>query len=127
MLSRLVKDGVLKRLAHGIYFHPQKDPVLGTIYPSIDDIAQTIARINKVRIMPTGLNALNRLGLSSQVPIKLIYLTDSKPKTIKAGKRTIAFKTTAPKKLSTKGKVTSLVIQALEELGKNGVTNEFIN
>lgn len=125
-LSRLVKDGILKRLAHGIYLLPQEDPVLGVLYPSTDDIARAIAKRDKVRIMPAGLNALNKLGISTQVPMKVVYFTDGKPKTIKAGKRTITFKTTTPKKLSTKGKISSLAIQALEELGKDGVTPEII-
>lgn len=125
-LSRLTKSNVLKRLAHGIYLYPQEDPILGTLYPSTDVIAQAIARRDKVRIMPTGLNALNKLGLSTQVPMKAVYLTDGKPKTIKAGKRIITFKTTTPKKISTKGETSSLVIQALEELGKHAVTPKVI-
>ncbi len=125
-LSRLVKDGVLKRLAHGVYLLPQVDPVLGALYPSTDDIAQAIAKRDKVRIMPAGVNALNKLGISTQVPMQVVYLTDGKPKIIRAGKRTITFKSTTPKKLSTRGKICSLAIQALEELGKAGVTPEII-
>ncbi len=123
-LSRLTKEGVLQRLAQGVYLYPAKDPVLGILYPSTDEIAQAIAKRDKVRILPAGLYALNKLGLSTQVPMKVMYLTDGKPKTIKAGKRTITFITSTPKKLSLKGKWSSLAIQALEVIGKKGVTPE---
>jgi hypothetical protein len=126
ILSRLQKEGILTRVAHGIYLYPKTDPVLGIIHPSTDDIAQAVAKRDKVRIMPASMTALNRLGLSTQVPMKAVYLTDGNPKTIKAGKRTITFKSTTPKKLSLKGKLSSLVIQALEELGRDGITPEVL-
>jgi hypothetical protein len=126
-LSRLAREGILKRVAHGIYLYPKEDSILGILYPSTDEIAQAIAKRDKIRIMPTSLNALNKLGLSTQVPMKMGYLTDGKPKTIKAGKRTITFKTTTPKKLSAKGKISGLVIRALEELGKDAITADVIN
>lgn len=123
-LSRLTKNGILVRIAHGIYLFPKKDPVLGIVYPSTDDIAQAVAKRDKVRILPTGLSALNRLGLSTQIPMKAVYLTDGKIKTIKAGNRIITFKTAAPKKFSMKGLISRIVIQALEELGKENITPE---
>lgn len=126
-LSRLSKDNILIRLAHGIYLYPKLDTVLGILYPSTDDLVQAIAKRDKIRVIPTGINALNKLGLSTQVPMKSIYLTDGRPKTLQAGKRTIIFQTAAPKKFATKGQVSSLVIQALEALGKTGTTPEVID
>jgi len=123
-LSRLAKEGMLVRLAHGIYLFPETDPVLGILYPSTDDIAQAIAQRDKVRIVPSGLNALNKLGLSTQVPMKVVYLTDGSPKTIKAGNRTIFFKTASPKKFALKGQISGMVIRALEELGKDAMSPE---
>jgi len=69
-LSRLVKDGKIIRLAHGIYLYPKQDPTLGILYPSTDEIAQAVAQRDKVRIIPTGIDALNKLGISTQVPMK---------------------------------------------------------
>ncbi|HEY2580444.1 MAG TPA: DUF6088 family protein, partial [Mucilaginibacter sp.] len=66
-LSRLVKDNILIRLAHGIYLYPKVDTALGILYPSTDDIVQAIAKRDKIRVIPTGINALNKLGLSTQV------------------------------------------------------------
>jgi hypothetical protein len=51
--------------------------------------------------------------------MKVVYLTDGKARTIKVGKTTITFKPTVPKKLAAKGKLSSLVIKALEELGQD--------
>jgi hypothetical protein len=116
-LSRLTQKGVLKRLAHGIYYIPKTDPVLGELRPGADDVVKMLAKKEKIRVRPAGAYALNQLGLSTQVPTKLVYITDGHPRLFKLGKMQIKFKATTPKKLSTIGKISSLVIQALEELG----------
>jgi hypothetical protein len=123
-LFRLYKDGKLDRIAQGIYTIPRHDPVLGNLYPSLEEIAQGIARRDRARIMPSGAYALHKLGLSTQVPTKLVFLTDGAPRQVRIGNRSIKFKATTPKKLMTKGKISSLIIQALSELGKDGITPE---
>lgn len=70
-----------------------------------------------IKIKPVGSYALHKLGLTTQIPMKLVYFTDDPAKLIKIGKTTIKFKPTTPKKLSLEGKLSSLIIQALEELG----------
>lgn len=115
-LSRLTQKGKLKRLAHGIYYIPKTDPILGELYPSAEEVAQKIAEKEKVHIHPTGVYALNRLGLSTQVPTKLVYLTDGVPRLLTIGKVKIKFKATTPKKLSLEGPISRLVILALDEL-----------
>lgn len=123
-LSRLEKEQVIERIAQGIYLYPKKDPVFGSLYPSTEEIAASIAKRDHARIIPTGAAALQKLGLSTQVPMNLIYLTDGAPRKIKVGKQTITFKPTIAKKLAVKGPVSSLVIQALEELGKAALDHE---
>lgn len=126
-LSRLTKEKLLVRLGPGIYLFPEYDPELGMLYPSTEEIAEAIAKHQKARIIPTGSQALYKLGLSTQIPMKAVYLTDGMRRTIKLGKRSITFKITTPRKLATKGKISSLVIQALQELGKDQVDKEVIN
>jgi hypothetical protein len=126
-LSRLQKEKVLERLAHGIYLYPKKDPVFGILYPSTEEIAEHIAERDHARIIPTGAAALNKVGLSTQVPMNVTYLTDGAPRKIKIGKQTITFKSTTAKKLSYKGKVSALVIQALQELGKEAIDSSVLN
>jgi len=118
-LLRLNEKETIVRLAHGIYLYPKVDKELGVLFPSTEDIALAIARRDKVRIIPTGVQALNKLGLSTQVPMKLVYLTDGGTRNIKVGKRTISFKNTSPKNLFMKGEISSMVIQALKTIGNS--------
>ena len=126
-LFRLCKEGILIRIANGIFLYPKIDKKfgLGVIYPSIFEIASEIAKREKARLIPTGVYAMNRLGLSTQVPAKVIFLTDGAPRTIKIGqKATIKFLKTTAKNLAFKGKITQLVCFALKEIGKDNVTEE---
>ena len=123
-LSVLVKRGTLVRLTQGIYLYPKIDVEFGILYPSVDDVCKAIAKRDKARIEPTGVFALHSLGLSTQIPVNVVYLTDGIPRKIKYGNRFIKFKKTAPKNLSMKGNVSALAIAALKQLGKNGITPE---
>ena len=123
-LSRLCKEGFIKRLSAGIYLYPKHDKYIGTVYPSIEAIARTVAKQEKARIIPTGVYALNALGISTQVPMRVVFLTDGTPRMINIdGKASIRFQKTIPKYLSFKGKITSLVVFALKEIGKDGVAD----
>ncbi len=90
-LSRLEKEGMLVRISQGIYLYPMRNR-FGILKPSIDDIAVAIAQKDKARIIPSGLTALNKLGLSTQVTMNAVYLTDATAREIKIGNRTIVFK-----------------------------------
>jgi hypothetical protein len=125
-LLRLTNEGFLERLSRGIYLYPQKDKVLGILYPDIETIAQEIAKRDNARIIPTGMQALNLLGLSTQVPLNVVFLTDSSPRTITIKNRKIKYKKTSPKNLAVKGQISGLAIQALKEIGKENVTREQI-
>ena len=123
-LLRLTNKEFLIRLAHGIYLYPKQDKLLGVLYPSIEEIANAIADRDKARIIPTGITALNQLGLSTQIPMNIVFLTDGASRSVVVGKRTIKFKRTTPKNLLVKGKLTGLIIQALKEIGKDNATDE---
>jgi uncharacterized protein (UPF0261 family) len=112
-------------VARGIYTRPQYSKLLKTtVMPSTEDVAKAIARRDRARIIPTGAYALNALGLSTQVPMNVVLLTDGAARKIKIGKRTITFKKTAPKNLATIGEISGLVIQALKEIEKDYLTPE---
>jgi predicted transcriptional regulator of viral defense system len=125
-LERLVKDGKIQRVAPGIYVRPEMDPVIGAVAPGIDDIAKAIAKRDKARIVPTGIYALNKLGLSTQVPLNIIYLTDGAARKVVIDNRTITFKKVAPKNLSAVGEISRLVILALRTIGKDRITEDEI-
>lgn len=125
-LQRLTNSGKLMRVATGIYARPRKDPVIGVITPGIEDIAKAIAKRDRARIVPTGIYALNKLGLSTQVPLNIVYLTDGAARKIKVGKHTITFKKATPKNVAAVGETSGLAIQALRAIGKENVTAEEI-
>jgi hypothetical protein len=123
-LERLVNSGELQRVATGIYVRPTKDKILGTILPTIDDIALAIAKRDKARIVPTGSYALYKLGLSTQVPLNVVYYTDTSARKIKIDKQTITFKKASSKNLAAIGSISKLVIQAMRAIGQDNITDE---
>ena len=123
-LERLVKNGEINRVARGIYTRKKVNPIIGPLNPTTEAIAEAIRRRDKARIIPTGPAALNALGLSTQVPMNVVYLTDGAARKIDLGRRKILFKKTVPKNLATIGKISSLVIQALKEIGKDKATEK---
>lgn len=125
-LFRMENDGFIERLAHGIYIKPKKDPLLGTIYPNIGEIAKEIAKRDKARIAPTGVMALYLLGLTTQVPLKAVYLTDGSQREVKIGNRTIKFKRTVPKSFAIKDELLHLIVQAFKEKGQKEITEDFL-
>ena len=125
-LQRLANSGELDRVATGIYVRPIIDSVIGKVSPSIEDIAKAIAKRDRARIVPTGAYALNRLGLSTQVPMNVVFLTDGSARKIKIGKRSILFKKASPKNVASVGEISGLAIQALKEIGKEKVLDKEI-
>ena len=123
-LGRLEEKEYIIRLANGIYLYPKVDKELGVLYPPIDEIAIAIAKRDKARIIPTGVQALNKLGLSTQVPMKVVYLTDGAQRSIRIGNQIIKFKKVTPKNLAAKGEISGLVIQELREIGNTKVNPE---
>jgi hypothetical protein len=121
-LERLTAKNDISRMARGIYARPEIDPVIGAVSPGIETIAAAIAKRDKARIVPTGVYALNRLGLSTKVPLNVVYLTDGASRKVKIGKRTISFKHASPKNVATIGEISTLAIQALRTIGKDNVT-----
>jgi len=126
-LERLVGKKAIIRVARGVYTRQQVDPILGPVNPGTESIAKAIAKRDKARIVPTGTLALNALGLSTQVPMNVVYYTDGAARKINLGRRNIVFKKTSPKNLAAIGKISELVIQALREIGKDKVTDEELN
>lgn len=126
-LQRLATKGEIIRVAPGFFVRPQEDPIIGTIIPSIEEIATAIAKRDKARIVPTGIYALNKLGLTEQVPLNVVFLTNSSPRKVKIGKNIITFKKAAAKSVSTLGEISTLVIQALKTIGQTKVTPDIIS
>lgn len=125
-LVRLHKSGLLMRAAHGIYYYPKMDTKWGSgvIPPTIEEIADGIAKRDKIRIVPTGTYALNALGLSTQVLANVVFITDGAPRRIAIGNgKGILFKHTSEvRSLAYKSKLLMLIVSALREIGEGNVT-----
>ena len=122
----MVEEGILRRIARGIYYFPKKHPELGTLSPDPDKVAKAIAGKFASRLQPTGAYAANLLGLSTQVPAKIVYLTDGRAKTVRIGKQQIQLRHTTPKNMAMAGRVSGLVIQAFRYLGKDHIDQHMI-
>lgn len=125
-LSRMAADGTVRRVTRGLYDVPKRHPLVGLTAPSIDQVAKAIAGKSGTRLQPTGAYAANLLGLSEQVPAKVVFLTDGRSKLIQLGKLTIALKQTSPRIMATAGTISGFIIQALRYLGKDQVTEETV-
>lgn len=124
VLHRLAKKGTIRRLARGVYDFPKEHPVLGPLMPSAEAVARALAGRDRTRLHPTGAYAANMLGLTEQVPAKLVFLTDGPRKTVKIGPMTIQLRRTTPKNMETAERLSGLLIQALRELGQEQITPE---
>ncbi len=124
-LAGLTQEGLLVKLAQGIYAKPRRSR-FGFVLPSVDKIAQAIAARDNAEVLPSGMTALNVLGLSTQVPMKYSYLTTGSERTIKLENQEIRLKRGVPKNFCYKTKLIALLVQALKALKQQNVGQEEI-
>lgn len=120
-LSRLQKAKIIRRLAQGVYDYPREHPALGVLPPKAEDVAKAIAEKNGIQVQPSGAYAANLIGLSEQVPGRIVFLTNGPSKKFKIGKQEIVFRTTTEKNMHPSGTRVGLVIQAFRNLGKDNI------
>ncbi len=121
-LSRMAATGRIRRLARGLYDYPKKHRVLGDLQPSAEAIALALAARDATRLQPAGAYAANLLGLTEQVPAKVVFLTDGASRNVVVGTQTIVLKRTTPKNMAAAGRLSGLIIQALRHIGERHVT-----
>jgi hypothetical protein len=117
----LTSAGTIRRLARGLYDYPVQDPVLGLVTPSADAIARALVVRDAIRLQPSGAYAANVLGLSDQVPSRIVFLTDGPDRKVRIGRREIQLKRTTPRNMATAGRKSGTIIQAFRYLGKDHV------
>lgn len=126
-LSRLVKSGEIQRLGRGLYHYPQMNERLGIpLGPDLDEIAEALARQTGSRVVPSGAVAANRLGLSTQVPAKPVYLTDGRTREVRIGSTTFQLRHAAPKEFPVGCRTSAMVFQALRHLGQAAVDHKVV-
>jgi len=125
-LERLADAGDIRRLARGLYDYPEKHSTLGDLPANYERIAQALAGRDNLKIQPSGAYAANLLGLTEQVPAKIVFLTDGANRIVQVKNQQIVLKRTTPKNMATAGNISGLVIQALRYLGKNHIDDKVI-
>jgi hypothetical protein len=127
-LSRLARRGEIERLGRGLYHYPRMNERLGIpLGPDLDEIAEALARQTGSRVVPSGAVAANRLGLSTQVPAKPVYLTDGRTRRVRISNLTIQIRHAAPKELPVGSRTSAMVFQALRHLGQTAVDNQVVS
>jgi hypothetical protein len=122
-LSRLAAKKTIRRLARGLYEYPREHPELGMLSPDIEKVAKALAGKDRIRLQPAGAYATNLLGLSEQVPARVVFLTDGPSRTVKIGRQEIQLRRTTPRNMAATGRLSGLLMQALRHLGKEHISS----
>ena len=126
-LHRLEKKGTIRRILRGIYDYPIYSELLEKhLSPDLAKVASALSRKFGWRIHPSGAAALNLMGLSSQVPGRILYMSDGPTRRYTVGKTELVFKHTAMKEVSFKYPESALIVQGLKSLGKEAVTDDVV-
>jgi len=123
-LSRLVKAGQITRLARGVYAYPEKHSLVGEVPPSPTAVAEALARAQGAQAQVSEAAAANALGLTTQVPGRVVYLTNGTPRRRRVGNTIIEFKRASPRRLAGAGTPAGTVLQALRHLGRTGANQQ---
>lgn len=118
-LKRHKKAGLIRQVARGLYERQRTHPKLGVLPPDLKKVEEALKRRDAIRLQPTGAYAANLLHLSTQVPVRVVFLTDGPTRRLNIGKTQIALRRTTPRNMATAGTASGLVIQALRWLGKS--------
>jgi len=125
-LRRFKAAGTIRQLARGLYDFPATDPALGMIAPSANAIARALKVRDAIRLQPSGAYAANQLGLSEQVPSRVVFLTDGPTRKVKLGQREIILQRTTPRNMATAGRPGGTLIQALRHLGPKQIDPQVV-
>ena len=122
-LSELATEGVLTKIAQGIYVKPRNSR-FGAVLPTVDKVVQAIATRDNADVLPSGMTALNILGLSTQVPMNYTYLTTGSERIVKLANRQVTLKRGVPKNFCYETRLIALLVQALRALKQENVNSE---
>lgn len=126
-LHRREREGAIRRVIRGIYDYPRHSKALRRpVSPDIDQVAQALARKFAWRIQPDGATAQNLLGLSTQVPARVVYLSDGPDRSYNVGKTSLAFEHTALKEAGFRLPESRLIVQALKAYGEDRITPKIV-
>ncbi len=125
-LSRAVRSGEIRRAARGMYTVPVRDRQIGPLSTTAEAVVDALQSRDGIRLLPSGAHAANLLGLSTQVPGRMVFLTDGPTRRIRLGKREIVLKRTTPRQMATAGRMSGTVIQALRWMGRDHIDEAMV-
>lgn len=126
-LSRLVEEGVIQRIAQGVFVRPKESRFIGNVMPDVAKVVEVIAKDHGETIQIHGAEAARRFKLSTQVPTMPVYYTSGPSRELKVGNLTVKLKHISHRKLHLAGKRPGLALSALWYLGKNNVDTNVVN
>lgn len=126
-LYRLEQEKKIARLIDGLYTMPKYSEILKEYsYPSANKVAEKIADKFSWTTSPTGDTALNYTGISTQVPNEYIYISDGPYRKYEYMGKSITFKHTSNRNITSYSKQLSILIQAIKVIGKDKITERDI-
>ena len=121
-LMRQARKGGIRKVGRGLFDRPRQMARLGRVLPPLsENVVQAMQARDHSRVIPSGAHAANLLGLSTQVPVRAVYLTDGRARTVSLGQQQIVFKHAATRQMATAGRISGTVIQALRWLGRDHI------
>ena len=112
----IAKAGTIRRIRRGLYDLPRQHPIIGQTAPDIMATVRALMDGSHAQWQFSGAYATNALGLSDQVPAKIVILTNGVPRRVSLGMLTLVFRRAAPRNLLAAGRPAGLVIQAVRHL-----------
>src|SRR5574344_958963 len=126
-LSTLLREGTIRRVIRGVYDWPRRSRLLGRdVAPDADAVATALARKFHWSILPSDADTANRLGLSTQVSGRRIYLTDGPRRHYRVGGIEIEFYPRCPRERNLTDPMTLAVVRALKGIGRRALDEEFL-
>jgi hypothetical protein len=116
-LSRLVKNGKLLRAGRGMYVRPVETR-FGARPPSVPKVVEAIGEARGETLVPSGAAAANALGLTTQVPVRVVYLTSGRTRLLSVGAQTVELRHAPPWQLELPEGRAGQAIRALAWFGE---------
>ena len=127
-LSRLVEQGEIRRLAHGVFVRPKISRFVGEVLPPVTEVVKVIAKNNHETIQRHGAEAAWLFKISTQVPLIHVYHTSASSRKLYIGNLTVKMIHTSNwRLLQFAGEKTGLALSALWYVGKNNVDHEVVS
>jgi hypothetical protein len=119
-LSRLARSGSLLRAGRGVYVKPVESR-FGTRPPTSTKVVEGLAEQGET-IVPHGAAAANALGLTTQVPVREVYLTSGRSRHLKLGSQVVELRHAPAWQLALAGREAGNVVRALAWVGRSGAS-----